>query len=73
MSQSEVAQLKLKIVAEYEAMKRGLTGLASGNAKHAFIDCRMKHIDDYHTQLTHMVGESEASRTIFELYTNVIG
>jgi hypothetical protein len=73
MQQSEVAQLRRKIVDEYEAMKRGLTGLALGSAQHAFIDARMKRVDDYHNQLSRYIGEQKATQTISELYTQIIG
>lgn len=73
MSQSEVAQLRQRIVEEYEAMKQGLSGLALGTAQHAFIDARMKRVDLYCDQLAHHVGEQEATQTISELYVQVIG
>src|SRR5438128_12674006 len=38
---SEVARLRQLITAEYEAAGRGLTGLAQGTARPAFIDARM--------------------------------
>lgn len=70
---SEVARLRQKIANEYEAMKSGLSGLSLGNAKHAFIDARMKRIDGYHSQLVHEIGEYEATVIVCELYTNIIG
>ncbi|GCE05839.1 hypothetical protein [Dictyobacter aurantiacus] len=73
MSHSEVALLRKKILEEYEAMERGLTGLASGTAKHAFIDARMRRVDRYHDQLTQYVGETEATLTVCELYIQAIG
>jgi hypothetical protein len=73
MAQSEVAQLRQKITEEYEAMKRGLTGFASGTAKHAFIDARMRHVEDYYNQLTQYVGTQEATQAVCELYIEVIG
>jgi len=73
MQQSEVAQLRQKIVEEYEAMKQGLSGLASGTTKHAFIDARMKRVDLYCDRLAQYMGEQEANQTISELYIQVIG
>ncbi|GLV59040.1 hypothetical protein KDH_58680 [Dictyobacter sp. S3.2.2.5] len=73
MSHSEVALLRKKILEEYEAMERGLTGLASGTAKHAFIDARMRRVDRYHDQLMQYVGETEATLTVCELYIQAIG
>lgn len=73
MPYSEVALLRQKILEEYEAMERGLTGLASGTAQHAFINVRMRRVDMYHEQLKHYVGETEATLTICELYIQAIG
>lgn len=73
MAYSEIALLKQRITLEYEAMKRGLSGSASGTAQHAFIDARMHYVDRYHTQLEQLVGEQEATQTIYELYNQIIG
>jgi hypothetical protein len=54
-------------------MKRGLSGVASGTARHAFIDARMRHVDGYYNQLSRHVGEQEATNTITDLYQQVIG
>ena len=73
MCQREVAELRRKIVEEYEAMKRGPSAFALGTSKHAFIDARLKRVDGYHSQLAHYIGEQEASRTIYDLYNEVMG
>lgn len=73
MCQSEVALLRKRIAAEYEAMMRGLTGLASGQAQHAFIDARMRRVDTYHEQLTQHISDAEATNVICELYVQIIG
>jgi hypothetical protein len=73
MCQSEVAQLRRKIAEEYEAMRMGFSGFASGTTKHAFIDARMKRVDSYHEQLSRQIGEEEAATIICELYIKVIG
>jgi hypothetical protein len=73
MSQSEVAVLRQKIVMEYEAMKRGPSGLLLGISRHAFIDARLKTVDNYHSELARFIGEKEATQTICELYTQVMG
>ena len=72
MSQSEVAMLRQKILQEYEAMKRGLPGPAFAKSRHAFIDARLKRVDNYHSQLALFIGEPEATLTICELYTQVM-
>ncbi|GHO83414.1 hypothetical protein [Dictyobacter formicarum] len=73
MPHSEVAQLRKKILEEYEAMERGLIGLASGTAQHAFIEARMRRVDRYHEQLVQYIGETEATLTVCELYIQAIG
>ena len=71
--QSEVARLRQLIAAEYEAAVRGLSGLAQGTAKHAFIDARMNRVWHYSEQLATHVGEAEATRQLCELYVETIG
>lgn len=73
MSQSEIAELRQKIIEEYEAMKQGLSGFAFGFSKHAFIDARLKRVDSYHAKLAQYIGEQEATTTICDLYTSVMG
>ena len=63
---SEIARLRQRIAEEYEAAARGLTGFASGSAKHQFITRRMERIDLYHETLQHLVGEQEATRIVAE-------
>jgi hypothetical protein len=64
--QSEIARLRQRIAEEYEAATRGLSGFASGSAKHQFITRRMERIDSYHETLQHLVGEQEATRIVAE-------
>ncbi len=63
---SEIARLRQRIAEENEAALRGLTGLASGSAKHQFITKRLEQIGTYHATLQHLVGEQEASRLMAE-------
>lgn len=69
---SEVTRLRHLIATEYEAAQRGLSGLAQGTAKHAFITARMERIGVYGEQLATIVGEPEATRIICELSTETI-
>ena len=55
---SEVARLLTQISSEYEAAQRGLSGLAQGVSKHAFIAARMRRVGHLHDQLRTIVGES---------------
>jgi hypothetical protein len=73
MAMSEVALLRQRITEEYEAMKHGLSGLACGTAKHAFIDARMKRVDAYYDQLTQFLETQEATQVVCELYIEIIG
>ncbi|HEY4385405.1 MAG TPA: hypothetical protein VGN34_13180 [Ktedonobacteraceae bacterium] len=73
MCQSEVARLRKKICEEYEAMRCGFSGFASGTTKHAFIDARMRRVDSCHKQLAKHLGEQEANKIIYDLYTNILG
>lgn len=63
---SEVARLRQHIAQEYEAATWGLTGLASGTAKHGFITRRMEQIGTCHETLKQLVGEQEATRMLAE-------
>ncbi len=64
---SEVAQLLQRIGLEYEAARRGLTGLSAGSTKHSFITARLEQIGAYHEQLASIVGEVQATQFVIEL------
>lgn len=57
---SEVMHILAQIQAEYESGMRGLTGLASGTARHEFITARMEHMGHLHHELQGLVGEQNA-------------
>jgi hypothetical protein len=61
---SEVARLRQHIQAEYEAAERGLSGLASGITRHAFITARTEHLAALHEQLTDLVGREQATHIL---------
>jgi hypothetical protein len=65
MQQSEVARLLAQVSAEYEAAQWGLTGFASGAARHTFITARMEQMSRLHTQLRAVVGD-DAMRLLTE-------
>ena len=50
-SRSEVARLLSQISAEYEAAKRGLTGLSYGTSQHEFITAKQERIADMFEQI----------------------
>ncbi len=55
---SEVARLLAQISSEYEAARRGLTGLCSGMSQHEFITARMENMGQLHNQLQSLVGDA---------------
>ena len=57
---SEVARLRGQIQAEYQAAQQGLSGLASGTARHDFITARTEHLATLHERLAEIVGPDEA-------------
>lgn len=57
---SEVARLREQIQAEYQSAQQGLSGLASGTARHDFITTRTEHLGTLHEQLAELVGPDEA-------------
>jgi hypothetical protein len=60
MSKSEIAEIKQRIQAEYEAAQQGLSGLSSGTARHDFIQAKTEMIGQYHEQLVELVGPEQA-------------
>lgn len=64
---SEVAQLLLRISAEYEAARQGLHGLAQGCSQHRFITRRMERMWELHTQLQALVGDEATSLVAHQL------
>jgi hypothetical protein len=57
---SEVASILAQIQAEYESGRQGLTGVASGTARHDFITARMEQMGLLHQELQKLVGEQDA-------------
>ena len=60
MSHSEIAQIRAQIQSEYEAAQQGLSGLATGAARHDFIQHKTEMIGRYHEQLVALVGPEQA-------------
>ena len=63
---SEVAQQLEQIKQQYEAAQRGLSGLAQGTARHAFITAKMKRMGQIHEELQRLVGPEQANRLVAE-------
>ena len=72
MNQSEVARLREQIELQLLAMQQGLRGLASGSARHAFIQARMQRIGEYQGDLARQIGEQEADQLLWSLYVGVM-
>lgn len=68
MAESEVARLLREIDEAYQAAQRGLTGLASGTARHDFINVKEEHIALCHKELTTLVGPDQATVLVAEVY-----
>src|SRR5579859_7521693 len=56
-NKSEVSRLLTHIGEAYEAAQHGLTGLASGTARHLFINAKLERMGELHDSLRSLVGE----------------
>ncbi len=72
MNQSEVARIRRQLEEEYEAMQRGMTGLAVGTARHKFIRARMDRVEGYKQQLKQFVSDAEANEIVGATYVKVM-
>ena len=68
MAESEVARLLREIDEAYQAAERGLTGLASGTARHDFINAKEEKIALCHKELTTLVGPDQATALVVGVY-----
>jgi len=68
MAESEVARLLREIDEAYQAAERGLTGLASGTARHDFINAKEEHIALCHKELTTLIGSEKAAALVAGVY-----
>jgi hypothetical protein len=64
---SEVVRLLAQITEEYKAAQNGLTGVASGTARHDFIAARMENMGQLHSQLQTIVGDAAIAMIAAEL------
>jgi hypothetical protein len=65
---SEVASLLSQIRDEYEAAQRGLNGFSYGTSQHEFINARMEHMGQLHTQLQTLVGDMAIAMIADQLF-----
>lgn len=71
-NQSEIARLRQQIETQLVAMRRGLAGLSSGSARHAFINARMERIGRYQEGLADQLGEDDATLLVYGLYNEIM-
>ncbi len=64
---SEVARIRNQIEAEYVAAQRGLQGYAIVS-RHQFITTCMDNMGRYHRQLVEIVGETEATDIVAQVF-----
>lgn len=69
---SEVACLREQIETQLVAMRRGLSGLAAGTARHAFISARMERVGTCQERLAGQLGEDHAALLVCEIYDEVM-
>jgi hypothetical protein len=65
-TQSEVTRLLARIEQEYASARSGLSGLASGTARHAFLTGKMERIQTCYRSLCGLLGTPEATRAVAE-------
>ncbi|GCF09619.1 hypothetical protein [Dictyobacter arantiisoli] len=69
---SEIALLRQQIEFELVAMRRGLTGLASGRARHDFIHASMSRIGTCQDHLAHHLGDNTATMMVCQIYIDTM-
>ena len=70
VNQSEIARLRQQIEMELTSMQHGLSGFASGMARHAFIHTRMERVGDCQIRLAQYLGEHAATEMVFQMYSH---
>jgi hypothetical protein len=63
---SEVARILSQIREEYEAAKLGLSGLAEGTSRHAFVTKKMENMGKLQLELGSLIGNMPAIALITE-------
>lgn len=71
-NRSEIARLRQQIEVQLVSMRRGLSGLSAGSARHAFINARMERIGAYQDGLASQLGENAANMLVYNLYNEVM-
>lgn len=68
MAESEVARLLREIDEAYQAAQWALTGLASGTARHDFINAKEERIAVCHEELGALIGPDKAIALVAGVY-----
>lgn len=63
---SEVARLMAQIIAEFEAAQSAMYGMATGVARHQYINARMERMGALKNELATRIGDSEAMTMTWE-------
>lgn len=71
-NKSEVARLREEIDAILFSMKLGQCGYAEGVSRHDFIQTRLRRLDTCHQELQEYLGDSLATRLLFDSYHTII-
>lgn len=71
-NRSEIARLRQQIEVQLVSMRRGLSGLSAGSARHAFINARMERIGACQDGLASQLGENAANMLVYNLYNEVM-
>jgi hypothetical protein len=69
---SEIAEMRQQIALEVVAMRRGLLGISTGTARHAFIHARMERIGMFQDTLANSIGDQAASQLVCAVYMQVM-
>ena len=70
---SDILRLRHCLTEEYEAARRGLTGLAQGTATHAFITQRMERMQQYQEEVIALVGFERGMHLVTEVLEMAAG
>lgn len=70
VNQSEIARLRQQIEVELTSMRHGLSGFASGTARHTFIHTRMERVGACQDRLAQYLGENAATEMVFQMYAH---
>ena len=67
---SDVARIRASIEAECAALNN--LALFSRTGSHDIINAKYKALDDYHQELSNIMGEKEAISTVVAIYNEVV-